>query len=390
MLSVKKWKQPLLPTPTNATATIEDALSTNFGDQVIALSFDEKLILELDDQFGDGLLKFALDRTKNFPEKIFVNENVARQLYEQIMDTYRSQEAESQIETLKNDRALAQTIHENERTKKYPNLFSETKGDFKKIMENEEALKMYENDMNGYQKENETLAQVIKKQRLYKAFPGVDQVEINSLFEVLEYNFNATIKMLQENLGYSQEQCKKVEEHLAKDLIWRSDSSSDESESFGDEKEEYDASTNENGTLKVVEDLREEINHHLEGQRRCYEISQEKKMKKDFQTASYYIDMASLHKQMAAEKKLEVASMIAGLHAQDQESFTKLDLHYHNIIEATTMLNTFLDKNISRLRETKKQYADLSIITGRGARSKNGVATIKIMTIQQLRERNLR
>lgn len=382
MRAVKTWKQPLLPTPT----TIDNAFAT-LGDQLVALSFDEKLILELDEQFGDGLLKFALDRTKNFPEKIFVNENIARRLYEQIMDTYRSQEVENQLEVEKNDRALAQSLHDNERTQKYPNLFTQPNGDFKKIMENEEALKMYENDMNGYQKENETLAQVIKKHRLYKAFPGVDQVEINSLFEVLEYNFSETIKMLQENLGYNKEQCKKVEEHLAKDLIWRSDSSSDESESYGEEKEENDA---ENGTLKVVEDLREEIAHHLEGQRRCYEISQEKKMKKDFQTSGYYIDMAALHKQMAAEKKLEVASIIAGLHGQNQESCTILDLHYHNSIEAQTLLKTFLDKNISRVREIKKQFAELSIITGRGAHSKNGVATIKNMTIQQLKERNLR
>lgn len=385
MRTVKSWKQPLLPTP---NATTNDDAFPNFTatneDQVVALSFDEKLILELDNLFGDGLLKYALDR-KDFPEKIFISENIARQLYGQIMDTYRSQEAESQLEALKNDRALAQSLHDNERTKKYPNLFSETNGDFKKIMENEEALKMYENDMNGFQKENETLAQVIKKQRLYKAFPGVDKVEINSLFEVLEFDFNETVKMLQENLGYNTDQCKKVQEQLAKDSVWRSDSSSDESESLGDEKEE-----NENGTLKVVEDLREEIYHNLEAQKRCHEIAQEKKLKKDFHTASYYIDMAALHKQMAAEKKLEVASMIAGIHAQDQESCTMLDLHFHNIIEATTMLNTFLDKNISRLREIKKQYADLSIITGRGAHSKNGVATIKNMTIQQLRERNLR
>lgn len=388
--SVKTWKQPLLPTPpvVNAVEDFSQAQTSCLGDQVVALSIDEKLILELDDQFGDGLLKFALDRSKNFPEKIFVNENTARQLYQQIMDAYHSQEVESQLEAVKNDRILAQSLHENEKAIKYPKLFVEPNGNFKKIMENEEALKQYDNDMNGYQKDNETLAIVIKKQRLYKAFPGVPQIEINNLFEVLAFDFNETVKMLQENHGFNKEQCKEVEEKLAKDSVWRSDSSSDESENFGEEIEVNGKS--ENGTLKAVEDLREEINHHMEGQKRCYEIAQEKKSKKDFHTANYYIDMASLHKQMAAEKKLEVASMVAGIHAQDQESSTTLDLHYHNIIEATTLLNTFLDKNISRLREIRKQYSELSIITGRGAHSKNGVATIKNMTIQQLRDRNLK
>lgn len=380
---VKSWKQPLLPTPSSAVEETSPSPTT----QLIALSIDEKLILELDEQFGDGLLKFALDRTKNFPPKIFVNENTARQLYQQIMETYNSQEAESQLEAVKNDQLLAQSLHDKEKATKYPKLFVEPNGNFKKIMENEEALKMYENDMNGYKKENVTMAQVIKTQRLYKAFPRVPKIEINNLFEVLEFNFNETVKMLQENLGYNREQCKEVEYALENDSMWRSDSSSDESENFG---EEIEPVIKDRDTLKVVEDLREEITHHIENQRRCYEIAQEKKSKKDFQSANYYIDMATLHKQTMTEKKLEVASMIAGLHAQDQESSTTLDLHFHNIIEATAMLNTFLDKNISRLREIRKQYAELSIITGRGAHSKNGVATIKNMTIQQLRERNLR
>lgn len=389
VIAVKTWKQrqPLLPTPSTVNI-LEDAFpppKKALGDKVVALSIDEKLILELDEKFGDGLLKFALDRSKNFSEKIFINESTAKQVYEQIMEAYYSHEVENQLEAVKNDRALAQSIHENEKAEKYPQLSIEPKGDLKQIMENEEALKQYEKDMSAYQKESETLAIVIKKQRLYKAFPDIPKIEINNLFEVLEYNFNETINMLQENHGYTKEQCKAVQERLENDKMWRSDSSSDSDENFGAEID-----PNGNDPLKLVEDLREEINIHVEEQKRCYEIAHEKRSRKDFQTANYYIDMASLHKQMAEEKRLEVASVIAGIHAQDQDSTTTLDLHFHNIIEATTMLNTFLDRNISRLREIRKQYVELSIITGRGAHSKNGVATIKNMTIQELRNRNLR
>jgi DNA-nicking Smr family endonuclease len=100
--------------------------------------------------------------------------------------------------------------------------------------------------------------------------------------------------------------------------------------------------------------------------------------------------MAALHKQMAEEKSLELTSAVAELHAQNQVTPTQLDLHYHNITEASTILQTFIDKNISRLRDIKKPYEELSIITGRGAHSKNGIATLKLMTIQILKERNLK
>lgn len=379
--AVKTWKTPLLPTPT--TSGMENGQPPPPTNELVDLTIDKRLIFELDDRFGDGLLKFA---QREFPERIFVNESTARQLYEQIMEVFKSQEAESQLEAVKNDLAFAQQLAEIERTEKYPKLFDETSGNLKDIMEREEALNNYERDMNGWQKENETLAIVIKKQRLYKAFPGVPQIEVNNLFEVLEYNFSETVKMLQENLGYNNDQCKKVKDQLDNDKLWRSESSSEGE----DAEEEAEDPNSENGVFKNIENLREEIQYHHDERHNCNRIQAEKRQAKDFHTASYYANMAALHKQFAEEKTLEVSSALAALHAQNQITPTQVDLHYHNITEASTILHTFLDRNISRLHDIKKPYEDLSIITGRGAHSKGGIATIKNMTYQLLKERNLR
>lgn len=250
-------------------------------------------------------------------------------------------------------------------------------------MESQEALKNYEQEMNGWQKENETLAIMIKKQRLYKAFPNVSQDEINQLFEILQYDFNETVKMLQENLGYTKEQCKKVKQQLDNDQIWRSDSSGEEEAENGVEEEET-------GITKLIEDLREEIETHNNERHNCNRIAAEKRQAKDFQVASYYANMAALHKKKVDEKTLELSCRMAELHAQKQDSPTHIDLHFHNASVATTMLHTFLDKNIARLRDIKKPYEELSIVTGRGMHSKGGIATLKIATIQLLKERNLR
>lgn len=52
-------------------------------------------------------------------------------------------------------------------------------------------------------------------------------------------------------------------------------------------------------------------------------------------------------------------------------------------------LDRFLDKHISKLRTIQKPYTDVSIITGRGANSLNGVPIIKKNSKKRLEERKL-
>jgi DNA-nicking Smr family endonuclease len=80
---------------------------------------------------------------------------------------------------------------------------------------------------------------------------------------------------------------------------------------------------------------------------------------------------------------------MAGIHQKTQSTSSTLDLHYLNLVEASCLLDTFLDTQIERLRNVRKPFQELFIITGRGAHSINGVANIKIKTKSRLQERNL-
>jgi DNA-nicking Smr family endonuclease len=93
---------------------------------------------------------------------------------------------------------------------------------------------------------------------------------------------------------------------------------------------------------------------------------------------------------MADEANHEVANLMAGIHEKTQASTTTLDLHYLNLVEASCLLDTFLDKQIERLRNIRRPFQELFIITGRGAHSQNGLANIKIKTKSRLQERNLK
>lgn len=94
--------------------------------------------------------------------------------------------------------------------------------------------------------------------------------------------------------------------------------------------------------------------------------------------------MASLQKQCAEEKRHDFVNLLAEL--QRRKMSNMLDLHYFKLSEAKIHLHNFLDYHIVRLREMRKPFIDLEIITGRGAHSQNGLANIKIMTTKLLQD----
>ena len=66
-----------------------------------------------------------------------------------------------------------------------------------------------------------------------------------------------------------------------------------------------------------------------------------------------------------------------------------IDLHYFKVTEALDALDTFLDKHLSRLLCSGRSRMPVYIITGRGARSVNGISRIQPSVKTRLKRRNI-
>lgn len=327
-------------------------------------------------------MRSDLSNGNNFPKQMFIKSSTARLLYSEVIEAFHSHREEVKFKAYEEDRQLAMLLNEQEKADKYPKLVQKSTNNFKDIMETQEALKNYEIDLGGWNKieKPETIAQKLNKDKLYKVFPGIDKVEINNIFEAMERNFSETVKILKDSLGLTSDERKMLDEQLAQNTKFPE-------QTVEEEKQEEESSTDYD-LIKHIEDVQAEIDHHLEEQRRCSEKSREHAAKKEFDTASYYASISKLHKQYGEEKRHEVLNLLAEL--LKRSSSTILDLHFFKQHEAKPYLHHFLDIHISRLRETKKSFVDLEVITGRGAHSANGVATLKNMTIKLFQERNLK
>lgn len=370
---VKTWKNGKQPVMEAERPEVEAAVEA--GEELQELSIERTLILELDEEYGGGLMKSLMEETK-FPPKILIRKSTAYQLYIEIMEAYYAQVEESKLKMMKDDEEFAKMLNEQEeQNEKAPrevninsawNRDSESTDDF--------ALKM-------------------SKEKLVQLFPGLNKDDLMEIFAGTDFNFDDTVALIQDSLFCTPEERKQIAASKKKvfNSPWRQkklETPMKKLETPMKKSEEVGGYTTEH--LKTVEDLRQAIFDHQEEQKVCRRKAQEAIQKKQFELATYLSNIASFHKQMEQEATHEVANLMAGIHEKTQGSSTTLDLHYLNLIEASCLLDTFLDKQITRLRTVRKPFQELFIITGRGAHSINGLANIKIKTKSRLQERNLR
>lgn len=386
---VKKWKNPSnVPNQSVAESNVVEQNMEQEREEeeiLVPLSIEENLITELDELFGNGqsVMKDVLEQHRQNKTKMFIKSSTAKQLFNEILETFYSHQEEAKLQEIENDRYFAMLIHEQEKAYKYPQLVQETNGnDFKEIMDTQAALKEYQNDVSEWQKVEkvETMAEKLSKEKLYRAFSNVDRAIIDEIFEAQGRHFKKTIVLIQDSLGYTQEQRKQVKAEIEKSAKFNK-------ESVDDDKED-EFTPEEYACIKNVEVLQEEIDRHSEAYTRCVQKSREHISKKEFNTAAYYTSMVNLHKQLCEEKRQQLMNILAYSFI-NKASSSRLDLHYFTQEGAKTRLHTFLDGHIAKLREIKKQFIELEIVTGRGNHSVNG-PVLKNMTIRLFQERSLR
>ncbi|CRK87090.1 CLUMA_CG000858, isoform A [Clunio marinus] len=399
---VKSWKKgpqeslgpPIINEflPPEETKTISLPNSPVDSEELYALPIAENLIFELDERFGGGMLKSIIKPNHKFPPKIFITQSTAHKLYLEVMEAFYSQEAEEKLQTLKDDEELAKKLHEQEESKQ--NKSAKRNGNSKtltienfKEFETNSQSSQWKKPGKGKEESDDDIALRISKEKLIEIFPELNKNDLMEIFAGTNYNFNDTVDMIQDSLGCKKEEREQIAASQKKifNAPWKEESKENDEVLYPDV--EFSAYTSEH--LKKIEELRQEVKECMEEQKLLLEKAKSAHLNKNFDLAIYLSNMALLQKQKAEEAKHTVANMIAGIHEKTQSSNTTVDLHFMNLVEAVIVLDTFLDKNISRLRAIKKPYEDLFIITGRGNHSHNGVANIKNKTKTRLRERSL-
>lgn len=382
---VKNWKkiQSMTVAETIAinakSSTPQQSITpSDVGDELHELTIPENLVMELDEEYGGGLLKEMMESTLKFPTKMFIKKSTAHQFYLDIVEACHSRKEEARFQAMKADEELAKKLNELETMPLLPQKESKKNGN-KEVLEIENMISTWKNvDMS------DDIAVRMSKEKLIELFPGVEKAALMEIFAGHDYNFNETVLLVQDSFNCSAKERKEIAKVQKKifNTTWQEQKSEEK------EEEEIDNGYT-NDHLKTVEHLRQQFQDHKEEQNVCINRSKEAIQKKNFELASYLSNIASFHRQKAEEVKHEVANMMAAIHEKTQGDDKTLDLHYLNLVEAAVSLDTFLDRNISRLRAIKKPYEELHIITGRGLHSVNGIASIKNQTKSRLRERSL-
>lgn len=392
--AVKNWKKPQQEIAQAVAEFVEPEVSStnrdspDSADELHALPITNELILELDEKYGGGLLTHVMG-DKTFPPTIFIKRSTAHLLYLDIMDAYYSQCEEQKLSTLKQDEELAKKLSKEDEinflvAKSANNVPKKTVADLIDFGGN-----VVENNWSTVDSADD-IALKMSKEKLMQLFPDIEKEFLMNIFAGNNHNFDDTVASVEDSLFLSPEQ--RAEVAKAKKKIFNTQWAPKVEKSK--EVREEVASTEQNGYtpghLRTVEVLYQDIKHHFEEHRVCVVKAEEAIRAKNYELATYLSSIAQFHKQKGQESKHEVANLVASIHENTQPSETSLDLHFFNQIEAEMILNTFLDKRISRLRAITKPYEEVFVITGRGRHSENGKAPIKARTKQVLRQRGLK
>lgn len=154
----------------------------------------------------------------------------------------------------------------------------------------------------------------------------------------------------------------------------------------------FDKLSAEDAKRAALADFEENRNmamHHAHLKAECYNKAREAFQRKQTGVAYYYTTVASLHNTKIDMFNHKAANAIMEVHSYTQQDPNMLDLHYLHADEAVECLDIYLDRHINELKNAKRGFKYVFIITGRGLHSVSGFSTIKHRVKCRLKERTL-
>jgi hypothetical protein len=293
---VKNWKngQKQQPPITEAERpeTPKTSVSPDACEELQHLSIAKELIIELDEEYGGGLIKSLIDQENQFPPKIFIRKSVAYQLYLEIMEAFYTQQEESKLKMIKDDEELAKRLNEEEKQPKSTQKSSKKNG-YRDGYQEPQATFGNNTVWANESESSDDFALQMSKEKLAQLFPGLNKDDLMEIFAGTNYNFEDTVSLIQDSLFCTPEERKQIAASKAKvfNSPWRDNKKND---AVTKKIEENGGYTVEH--LKTVEDLRQSIFDHQEEQKACYRKAQDAIQKKQWEHATYLSNIAAFHK----------------------------------------------------------------------------------------------
>ncbi|KAL5291608.1 N4BP2 family protein [Megaselia abdita] len=327
---------------------------------------------------------------------VFMPKSLAKQLYVIWMESLYNQMEENKQKTLREDEEFARILE----LPKYANRKA-VPSNYSEIMDMELAWQLYyaENDTKTKQNINspKDLADHLTRMKLCELFPKVDKKTLVEVLVAHNNSFAETVEVLKHsvNINGLDEKMKITKEELLDKVKHENEKmrntvpDSPMKKIIVKDDRQNMAEDVQRQALRVFEENRNLASHHSQMRAECFQKAKEAHQKCKPGVALYYSQIANLHKSRSEEFNHKAANSIMEVHDIRQNNPDYIDLHYLHTIEAAQCLDIFLDRHISKLRNSTRSYKYVFIITGRGLHSAGGVSTIKMKVKQRLKERKL-
>lgn len=304
MKKVRSWKGKPVPSEIEPeeVPVIDPNESLSPVESLVEVNVSQELVQQLDDHFGTGILK---NDSKSIPSKVFISKTVAHQLYLEILEAFYSKHEEDKLKAIKEDADLAKVLMEQEKCLKYPQMYgNENPENFKDIMDMEAALQMYGKEVKAsWQTEQpDTMALTMSKEKLIKQFPGIDKDVLMEIFAGFNHNFDDTVATLQESLKHNTpvdniEISGKLKQRAQEKLTMLEEKTTENVQSYADD--------NYGPEMADLEECRETVEFHRNSQKTCIQRSREAINEKKYELATYYSNVARIHKMKIDEYNLK-------------------------------------------------------------------------------------
>uniref|UniRef100_A0A6V7L1S7 Smr domain-containing protein n=1 Tax=Bracon brevicornis TaxID=1563983 RepID=A0A6V7L1S7_9HYME len=375
-------------TSTTSVSRLEsiDDEKTSDNDEIIELNVGFECIKALEEKFGN------IDIPEGFSPIIHIKKSLAEELYAGWIESIHEQanvRDEQLQEMIAKDAELARSLERKMELEQAEAPIQQSMvPNMEQIMDMELALAKYKNELKA-EAARETpgdMAARLSFQMLHEAIPDIDLDAFNEILRAHNGNFKEAFEVIELNTG----RVIAPKDTLKKQKLLM-DKVKEENQNFNGKRLQQSSvvrTENKDDKLKHVKDAREEAQRQL-----SLKIQNCKKAVEAYRrgcpsVAGYYSEVSRLHSRNMEEASAEAAR--AYVEAISYDNDDTLDLHNLSVSEALIALDQFIEYRINKLIKSNKRFVKLYIITGRGARSTNGVSKLKPAVSQKLTSKNIK
>lgn len=366
------------------------------SNEMIEMDLGANLIAQLTQMFEtDDIILSQGHPAQRLNSNVFMPKSLAKQLYVIWMESLYNQMEEMKQKSLREDEEFARILElpKYANSKAVPSNYSE-------IMDMELAWQLYYAENNTKPSKDNTpkdLADHLTRLKLCELFPKVDKKTLVEVLLAHNNSFSETVEVLKNSVNTNglDEKMKITKEELLDKVKNENEKmrntvpASPMKKIIVKDERQNAAEDVQRQALKIFEENRNMASHHSQMRAECFQKAKEAHQRSNPGVALYYSQIATLHKSKSEEFNHKAANSIMEVHDIRQNNPDYIDLHYLHTVEAAQCLDIFLDRHISKLRNSTRSYKYVFIITGRGLHSAGGVSTIKVKVKQRLKERRL-